>query len=44
MTLVRPIRLYVESGREIIEAHHPTTGDVVLVRIDDVEHLEILTP
>jgi hypothetical protein len=40
--VVRPIRFYVESGREIIEARHPTTGDVVLVRVDDVDRLEIV--
>ena len=40
--VVRPIRLYMEGGREIIEARHPTTGDIVLVRVDDVEQLEIV--
>jgi predicted metalloprotease len=40
--VVRPIRLYMEGGREIIEAMHPTTGDIILVRLDDVEQLEIV--
>ena len=40
--VVRPIRLYVEHGREIIEAVHPTTGDVVLVRVDDVDRVEVV--
>ena len=40
--VVVPTRLYMEGGREIIEARHPTTGDVLRLRLDDLEKLEVV--
>jgi len=40
--VVVPIRLYMESGREIIEARHPTTGDVLRLRLEDLDGVEVV--
>ena len=40
--VVVPRRLYMRSGRETIEAHHPVTGDVITLRIDDLDALEVI--
>ena len=41
-TVVMPRRIFVRNGREILEATHPTTGDVIEVVIDLVDSLEVL--
>ncbi len=41
--VVFPIRLFVRGGREIIEARHPTTGDILSFRIDDVDSVEVVS-
>jgi len=40
--LVIPERLVLRSGRECIEARHPTTGDHLTLWIDDVDAMEIV--
>jgi hypothetical protein len=41
-TVVMPRRIFVREGREILQATHPTTGDVLDLVIDFVDSLEIL--
>ncbi len=41
-TVVLPRRIYLRNGREVIEATHPTTGDVMDVIIDLLDSLEVL--
>ena len=40
--VVLPRRMFVRDGREVIEAAHPTTGDMIDLVIDYVDSLEIL--
>ena len=40
--LVIPERLVMQDGAESIVARHPTTGARLLLRLDDVERLEVL--
>lgn len=35
-----PERLFLCAGREYIEARHPTTGDRVVIGIDDMDGFE----
>jgi len=35
-------RLRVTSGREALEAHHPTTGDKLVLFIDELEGIEVI--
>lgn len=35
-------RLHVSSGREALEAHHPTTGDRLTLYIDELEGIEVV--
>jgi hypothetical protein len=41
-TVVKPRRLFTRGGREVIEATHPTTGDLIDVIIDFVDSVEVL--
>ena len=41
--VVIPLRLFMERGHEVIEARHPTTGDVITRVIDDLDAVEIVT-
>ena len=41
-TVVLPRRMFVRDGREVIEATHPTTGDLIDLVIDFVDSVEIL--
>ena len=41
-TVVLPRRIYLRNGREVIEATHPTTGDVMDMIIDLLDSLEVL--
>ena len=41
--VVIPLRLVMQNGREVIEARHPTTGDVITRVIDDLDAVEIVT-
>jgi hypothetical protein len=40
--VVTPRRLFVRDGRDMIEAKHPTTGDLFDVVIELLDGLEIL--
>lgn len=39
---VVPMRLYLQSGREAIEAVHPTTGDRITLYIDEVDSIDVV--
>ena len=40
--VVVPLRLYMRGGREVIEARHPTTGDLLTAVIEDLDGLEVV--
>ena len=40
--VVIPIRLFMRGGREVIEARHPTTGDLITRVIEDLDAVEIV--
>ncbi|MEO7456033.1 MAG: hypothetical protein ABIY52_07205 [Gemmatimonadaceae bacterium] len=35
-------KLRVTGGREALEAHHPTTGDKLVLYIDEIEGIEVI--
>jgi hypothetical protein len=39
---VIPERLVIRNRREAIEARHPTTGDRMVIWIDDTDSLEVV--
>jgi hypothetical protein len=41
-TVVVPLRLFIRAGREVIEARHPTTGDLITTVIEDLDAVEIV--
>ena len=40
--LVVPLALRVREGHEVIESMHPTTGEAIEFRIDDVDRIEVI--
>lgn len=40
--VVVPLRLFMREGHEAIEARHPTTGDVIIRIIEDLDAVEIV--
>lgn len=40
--IVIPLRLVIRNRREAIEARHPTTGDRVVLMIDEAERIEVI--
>jgi hypothetical protein len=40
--IVVPTRLRLLSGREALEATHPTTGDHLTLYLDDLESIEVV--
>jgi hypothetical protein len=36
------LRLFVRDGREVIEARHPTTGDLITRSIEELDGVEIV--
>jgi hypothetical protein len=40
--VVVPARLATRSGREVIEANHPTTGDDLTLYLDEVDAIEVV--
>ena len=40
--VVVPIRLRVISGREAVEATHPTTGDQITLYLDEMDSFEVV--
>jgi hypothetical protein len=40
--VVIPLRLFMRDGREVIEARHPTTGDLITRVIEDLDAVEFV--
>jgi hypothetical protein len=40
--VVVPDRLRMQSGRELIEARHPTTGEAMNFYIDEVDDIQVI--
>lgn len=40
--IVVPERLVLRNRREAIEARHPTTGDLVILWVDEAELIEVV--
>ncbi|HEX6535997.1 MAG TPA: hypothetical protein VF041_15480 [Gemmatimonadaceae bacterium] len=40
--LVVPERLRVSGGRELIDSTHPTTGESITFRLDEVDSIEVI--
>ena len=40
--VVLPMRLRVISGREAVEATHPTTGDQITLYLDEMDSFEVV--
>jgi hypothetical protein len=41
--LVVPLALRMSSGRELIEATHPTTGEDISFYIDEVDSIQVVS-
>jgi hypothetical protein len=37
-----PLNIRIRSGKEVIEARNPTTGDEMIIFIDDVESFHVV--
>jgi hypothetical protein len=40
--VVIPQRLHLIDGRERIEAVHPTTGDSIIIYLDEIDSLQVI--
>jgi hypothetical protein len=40
--IVIPLRLRLEGGRESIEAQNPTTGDYLVLHLDEIDSVEMV--
>ncbi len=40
--VVVPDRLRLSDGRERIEARNPTTGDRLVIYVDEIDHFEVV--
>ena len=40
--VVIPVRLAMLEGKEAIEARHPATGAHLVLRLDDIESIEVV--
>jgi hypothetical protein len=40
--VVVPTRLHLIDGRERIEATHPTTGDRIILYIDEIDSMQVI--
>jgi hypothetical protein len=40
--VVVPVRLRIISGREAVEATHPTTGDQITLYLDEMDSFEVV--
>jgi hypothetical protein len=38
--IVIPLRLRLEGGRESVEAQNPTTGDYLVLHLDEIDSIE----
>ena len=41
--IVIPNRLHLVGGRERIEAVHPTTGDFIVIYLDEIDSLQVIS-
>jgi hypothetical protein len=41
--IVVPKRLHLVGGRERIEAVHPTTGDRMIIYLDEIDSLQVIS-
>jgi uncharacterized ubiquitin-like protein YukD len=41
--IVIPNQLHLVSGRERIEAVHPTTGDRMVIYLDEIDSLQVIS-
>lgn len=40
--VVVPLRLFMRTGGEAIEARHPTTGETMIIGLEEIEALEVV--
>lgn len=40
--VVVPSRLFLRQGREAIEAIHPTTGEFIVLMLDEIDSFEVV--
>jgi hypothetical protein len=40
--VVVPLRLFMRAGQEVIEARHPSTGQMLTRAIDELDSVEVL--
>jgi hypothetical protein len=40
--VVVPLRLFMRAGGEAIEVRHPTTGDTVIIGLDEIDAIEVV--
>ena len=40
--VVIPLRLFVRNGREVIEARHPTTGEMITRVVEELDAVEMV--
>jgi hypothetical protein len=40
--IIIPLSIGIRSGREVIEARNPTTGDSLVIFVDDVDSLSVV--
>lgn len=40
--IVIPNKLHLVAGRERIEALHPTTGDRIIIYLDEIDSLQVI--
>lgn len=40
--MVVPERIRIDGGREALEARHPTTGDRIVLWLDEVDRIEVV--
>ena len=40
--IIVPLSLRLRSGKEVIEAQNPTTGDAMMILLDDIESFYII--
>jgi hypothetical protein len=40
--IVIPLDLIISGRRELIRARHPSTGDVLTLYLDEIDHIEVI--
>lgn len=41
-SVIVPLALRLRGSREVIDARHPTTGDAMVVYLDEIDGLEVV--